>query len=133
MPWFEFYSVPELTQEQRKSLATQFTEAITKTLNTPKDFVGINFDTYKPDHIWTKQGFLSEKPGEQMYHLCMFVPVLKPEQKKEIYNNITQIVTKVLNLNEQKQREFGISLQELPMDNYSLGGKPISEVLAVKY
>lgn len=133
MPWLEFYS-PELTQDQRKNLAMQFTETVARILNAPKDFVGIKFDTYKPDYIWNKQGFLSEKPGEQMYHLSMFCPLLKPEQKKELYQQITQIATKVLNLNEQKQREFGISLQELPMDNYSLGGKPITEVLtATKY
>lgn len=132
MPWLEFYC-PELTQDQKKNLATQFTETISRILNAPKDFVGIKFDTYKPDCIWNKQGFLSEKPGDHMYHLCMFAPPLKLEQKKELHHNITQIVAKVLNLNEQKQREFGISLQELPMENYSLGGKPVTEVLtAVK-
>lgn len=128
MPWLKFHGT-SFNQEQKKNLATQFGETLSRILNVPKEMVGIEFKIFQPENLYMKGTFQSEAKGMPVYHLHMYLPPTNQETKNEIYRSLTQITGKVLNLTEEHLKNFGISLQELPLDNYSLGGKPMTEMI----
>lgn len=131
MPWIEVYS-PALNQNQKKEVATRLVEAVVKTLNVPQDMPGVEFKTNQPENLFVKGQFLSEKQGEQTYHLNIIAPPINAEQKRALYQALHHAFSQAMNLNEPAQQNLCMSLIELPMDNFAKGGRPMSEQLAGK-
>lgn len=131
MLWIEF-TCPTLTMEQKKNVATQITETLSSYFKIEKDMVGVQFQPYLSENLYCKGKFLTERPNEPMYHLHIWSKPLTREQKKELIHTTTDVVGKALSLPENLQRQLGVSISEIPLENLGMGGNVMAELTAAK-
>lgn len=128
MPGLRFYS-PELSVEEKRTLAKELTQEIISSLNLPAELSNwtlIHFVPYKLEEFAVGGNLILGSQGP-WYFLEITERDWTLEKKETIVHNLTLLLGKLLNLKSEELYKINIILLEYKPEDMARAGKLLSQ------